>query len=171
MRVCHPPLPNSTRDQSTSREALKWTTTGWRTAPTAGTKRDQAPTIMLASTLFSGCGRNGSRRELGPNSTSCETTNFYAIGSCFARGIEHALTWRGVTVESMAPEFAKFQPVNKEVTGLGFTNKYNTFSILNELRWALDPDATFPVDSKMWIIFQVTKLSKTPIVQQYGRPI
>ena len=78
---------------------------------------------------------------------------FYAIGSCFARGIEHALTGRGVAVESMAPEFAKLQPVNKEVTGLGFTNKYNTFSILSDLRWALDPDAAFPVDS----IFQVTE--------------
>src|SRR5262245_6633236 len=78
---------------------------------------------------------------------------FYAIGSCFARGIEQALTGRGVTVESMAPEFARLQPVNKEVTGLGFTNKYNTFSILNELRWALDPEAVFPVES----IFQVTE--------------
>jgi GSCFA family len=78
---------------------------------------------------------------------------FYAIGSCFARGIENALTGCGVAVESMAPEFAKLQPVNKEVTGLGFTNKYNTFSILNELRWALDPEAVFPVDS----IFQVTE--------------
>jgi hypothetical protein len=78
---------------------------------------------------------------------------FYAIGSCFARGIEQALTGRGVTVESMAPEFSELQPVNKEVTGLGFTNKYNTFSILNELRWALDPEAAFPVDS----IFQVTE--------------
>jgi len=53
----------------------------------------------------------------------------------------------------MAPEFAKLQPVNKEVTGLGFTNKYNTFSILNELHWALDPEAAFSVDS----IYQVTE--------------
>jgi hypothetical protein len=78
---------------------------------------------------------------------------FYAIGSCFARGIEQALTQRGVAVESAAPEFAKLQPVNKEVTGLGFTNKYNTFSILNELRWALDPEAVFPKES----IIQVTE--------------
>jgi hypothetical protein len=77
---------------------------------------------------------------------------FYAVGSCFARGIEHALTGRGVTVESMSPEFAEFQPVNKEATGLGSTNKYNTFSVLNELSWALDPEAVFPVDST----FQVT---------------
>jgi hypothetical protein len=72
---------------------------------------------------------------------------FFAIGSCFARGLENALIKRRIAVESAAPEFAKFQPANKEVTGLGFTNKYNTFSILNELRWALDPEAVFPVES------------------------
>jgi hypothetical protein len=72
---------------------------------------------------------------------------FYAIGSCFARGIEHALIERQLAVESAAPEFARLQPANQEVTGLGFTNKYNTFSILNELRWALDPEAVFPVES------------------------
>jgi len=72
---------------------------------------------------------------------------FYAIGSCFARGLESALVKHKITVESAAPEFAKFQPANKEVSGLGFTNKYNTYSILNELRWALDPDAEFPRES------------------------
>jgi hypothetical protein len=91
--------------------------------------------------------------RIAPKFKFVRDDKFYAIGSCFARGIEHTLTGHGVTVESMAPEFAKFQPVNNEVTGLGFTNKYNTFSILNELRWALDPDAAFPVDS----IFQVTE--------------
>ena len=49
----------------------------------------------------------------------------YAIGSCFARGIESALTGRKVIVESAAPEFAKLQPANKEPSGLGFLNKYN----------------------------------------------
>jgi hypothetical protein len=78
---------------------------------------------------------------------------FYAIGSCFARGLEYALVKRQIVVESAAPEFASLQPVNEDVSGLGFTNKYNTFSILNELRWALDPDAVFPVES----IVQVTK--------------
>jgi hypothetical protein len=78
---------------------------------------------------------------------------FYAIGSCFARGLESSLIGRKIAVESAAPEFARLQAVNKEVNGLGFTNKYNTFSILNELRWALDPEAVFPVDS----IAQVTE--------------
>ena len=72
---------------------------------------------------------------------------FYAIGSCFARGLENSLAGHKMAVESAAPEFAKLQPANKEGSGLGFTNKYNTYSILNELRWALDPDAEFPRES------------------------
>jgi hypothetical protein len=78
---------------------------------------------------------------------------FYAIGSCFARGIEHYLKKLNIAVESAAPEFAKLQPARKQVSGLGFTNKYNTHSILNELRWSLDPDAIFPSES----IVQLTK--------------
>src|SRR6267142_4055903 len=72
---------------------------------------------------------------------------FYAIGSCFARGLENSLAGHKMAVESAPPEFAKLQPANKKGSGLGFTNKYNTYSILNELRWALDPDAEFPRDS------------------------
>jgi hypothetical protein len=78
---------------------------------------------------------------------------FYAIGSCFARGLECCLQNNGIAVESAAPEFAQLQPANREPSGLGFTNKYNTYSILNELRWALDPNAEFPRDS----IVQLTK--------------
>ncbi len=94
---------------------------------------------------------------------------FYAIGSCFARGLEFALRKRKFAVESAAPEFARLQPVNKALSGLGFTNKYNTFSILNELRWALDPDAVFPVES----IAQVTETTWsdphiTPVLELSG---
>jgi hypothetical protein len=71
----------------------------------------------------------------------------FAIGSCFARGIEKALVGRKMDVLSSAPEFASLQTVSKDVTGLGFTNKYNTFSIYNELRWALDPQAQCPPES------------------------
>jgi GSCFA family len=71
----------------------------------------------------------------------------FAIGSCFARGIEKALLARKMEVLSAAPEFASLETINKDVTGLGFTNKYNTFSIYNELRWALDPQAQFPRES------------------------
>jgi hypothetical protein len=82
-----------------------------------------------------------------PKFKLCREDKFYAIGSCFARGIEEALAAQNVIVESAAPEFVKLQPANRETSGLGFTNKYNTYSILNELRWALDPEAQFPRDS------------------------
>jgi hypothetical protein len=72
---------------------------------------------------------------------------FFAIGSCFARGIETALIDQKMEVLSAASEFASFQTINKEVSGLGFTNKYNTFSIYNELSWSLDPAAQFPQES------------------------
>ena len=68
----------------------------------------------------------------------------FAIGSCFARGIEGALLARKMNVLSAAPEFASFVPASKLTTALGYTNKYNTYSIYNELRWALDPEASFP---------------------------
>jgi GSCFA family len=88
---------------------------------------------------------------------------FYAIGSCFARGIENALAARKMVVESAAPEFAKLQPVNTKGSGLGFTNKYNTYSILNELRWAIDPDAEFPRDS-------IVPLTKTTWYDPHTNP-
>ena len=91
--------------------------------------------------------------RLNPKFRLRRDDKFYAIGSCFARGLENALMKHKLSVESAAPEFSKLQPANKEVSGLGFTNKYNTYSILNELRWALDPDAEFPRES----IVQLTK--------------
>jgi hypothetical protein len=69
----------------------------------------------------------------------------FAIGSCFARGIESALKSRGFQVESAATDFDRFATVaGQKVTALGFTNKYTTYSMLNELSWALDPAARFP---------------------------
>jgi hypothetical protein len=91
--------------------------------------------------------------KLNPKFKLRRDDNFYAIGSCFARGIEHSLKSLSIAVESAAPEFVKLQPAKRQVSGLGFTNKYNTHSILNELRWSLDPDAVFPLES----ILQLTK--------------
>jgi len=88
---------------------------------------------------------------------------FYAIGSCFARGLEHSLAKHNVAVESAAPEFANFQPAKRGVSALGFTNKYNTYSMLNELRWALDPDAEFPLES-------IVPLTKTTWYDPHTNP-
>jgi hypothetical protein len=70
----------------------------------------------------------------------------FAIGSCFARGVEVALIDHKMDVLSKTAEFDSFPAMNGELE-LGFTNKYNTFSIYNELRWALDPAAKFPRES------------------------
>ena len=70
----------------------------------------------------------------------------FAIGSCFARGVELALIDQKMDVLSKTAEFDAFPAMNGELE-LGFTNKYNTFSIYNELRWALDPTAEFPRQS------------------------
>ena len=98
-----------------------------------------------------------------PKFKLCREDKFYAIGSCFARGIEKALAAQNVIVESAAPEFVKLQPANSETSGLGFTNKYNTYSILNELRWALDPEAEFPRDS-------IVPLTKTTWYDPHTNP-
>src|SRR6266581_3912214 len=85
--------------------------------------------------------------KIDPKFTLRTDDKFYAIGSCFTRGLERALANQKIAVESAAPEFAKLKALAKGSSGLGFINKYNTFSILNELRWALDPAAVFPVQS------------------------
>jgi hypothetical protein len=98
-----------------------------------------------------------------PKFKLCREDKFYAIGSCFARGIEEALAAQNVIVESAAPEFIKLQPANRQTSGLGFTNKYNTYSILNELRWALHPEAEFPRDS-------IVPLTKTTWYDPHANP-
>ena len=68
----------------------------------------------------------------------------FAIGSCFARGIEKMLGARGFQVVSAPGDLGHLQASNSDVTALGFTNKYTTHSMLNELSWALDPSIRFP---------------------------
>lgn len=71
----------------------------------------------------------------------------FAMGSCFARGIEATLLRSGFDVVSAARDFDKFAMTENQGTPLGFTNKYTTFSMLNEITWALEPGAKFPEES------------------------
>jgi len=97
------------------------------------------------------------------------TDKVFAIGSCFARGIEGALAGRGLKVESMASEFNDFELVNDKVTGLGFTNKYSTFAILNEVKWALNPSESFPKKSIVEIgQNQYVDLNTNPTLKYVG---
>jgi hypothetical protein len=76
------------------------------------------------------------------------TDRVYTIGSCFARGLESALRHRGFQVESAAGDFSSFAGgTHRGLSSDGFTNRYTPPSILNELRWALDPASPFPVEA------------------------
>ncbi len=67
----------------------------------------------------------------------------FTIGSCFARNIEAQLRRLGYKIPML-------EYVPEELTGKpldGFNNKFTPQSMLNEVSWALDPEATFdPTD-------------------------
>ncbi len=71
----------------------------------------------------------------------------FAMGSCFARGIENALIGKKFRVVSAASEFDEFELALPNVTGRGFMNKYSTHAMRHELEWALDPSKNFPEKS------------------------
>jgi tetratricopeptide (TPR) repeat protein len=74
----------------------------------------------------------------------------FTIGSCFARNVENALEKCGFQLPTRAiirvdPQFAQI--------GQNILNNYGVPSILNELRWALDP--AYPFSEEM-AFFEVT---------------
>ncbi len=72
----------------------------------------------------------------------------FAIGSCFARGVEGALSALGLVVESMPDVFGRYEVADGVIGAQrGFTNKYTTEAIRDELRWALVPDTEFPEEA------------------------
>ncbi len=152
---------------STATEAMKnYAANGARTWYKDGVDSND-PTGKYA---FQRLGQTWFTPQVDPKFKLRREDKFYAIGSCFARGLENFLAGHKIAVESAAPEFAKFQPAKKGVSALGFTNKYNTYSILNELRWALDSDAEFPRNS----VVQLTNTTwydphTTPTLNFVGR--
>ncbi|SDE04831.1 GSCFA domain-containing protein [Limimaricola pyoseonensis] len=72
---------------------------------------------------------------IGPEDT------VFAIGSCFARNIERALSEAGLRVTSREFDLG---PIGASLgQASNFFNKYTIHSVLNELRWALERDS-FP---------------------------
>jgi hypothetical protein len=71
---------------------------------------------------------------------------YFMIGSCFARGLESVLASNHYDVRSLSKEFDRFES-DGVGTPLGATNRYNTGSILNEFKWALDPTQPFPEEA------------------------
>jgi hypothetical protein len=71
---------------------------------------------------------------------------FFMIGSCFARGLECALSNEGLAVLSLSKKFDEFTSV-AGTKPLGAANRYNTGSMRNEFNWALDPANPFPEEA------------------------
>jgi len=93
----------------------------------------------------------------------------FAIGSCFARGVEGALGQRGFPVASLTRDFDGYPIAARGSHPMGFTNKYNPWSIANELEWAfeggeLPADAIVQLDEQRWV-----DLHATPIFEHAGR--
>ncbi len=82
----------------------------------------------------------------------------FTIGSCFARNVETKLKERGFGV----PVRELFQREEFRSLDPGLINNFGTPSILNEFRWALDPDQPFVEDenfvevaSEKWVDLHV----------------
>ncbi|MDH4386246.1 MAG: GSCFA domain-containing protein [Caulobacter sp.] len=66
----------------------------------------------------------------------------FTMGSCFARNIERRFSELGFELPTMALTLPAEERASDTENDL--LNKYPPHSILNELRWALDPEAAFP---------------------------
>lgn len=83
------------------------------------------------------------RPYVQPKFRVARSSSFFMMGSCFARGLESALSAQGLEVKSLSRKFDDLVSVEGS-RPLGVTNRYNTGSILNEFRWAMDPQVPFP---------------------------
>ncbi|MFN4059006.1 MAG: GSCFA domain-containing protein [Roseinatronobacter sp.] len=66
----------------------------------------------------------------------------FTLGSCFAREVDRAL--RGLGFQVLSREANLDAEVERAGKDESLYNKYTVHSILNEIRWALDPDAPHP---------------------------
>jgi len=72
----------------------------------------------------------------------------FTIGSCFARNIEAHLSQLGMNVAATDLKFPEHLSV-RGPDGAALMNKFVVMSIENELRWALEPAASFP-EQTLW---------------------
>ncbi len=75
---------------------------------------------------------------ISPEFKFSRSDNVFAIGSCFARGLENALLGDKIKVLSVTDKFDQYPLTMKGVTPRGYMNKYNTYSILYEFLWAFE---------------------------------
>lgn len=107
----------------------------WRRYPTPQSKEDRL--YPLANPMAQ------------PSFEITQGETFFAIGSCFARNVETALTDAGMTVTSTGMDLG---PVGESLDyAQNFFNKYSVHSVYNDLRWALEPE-TFPGEDILYHI-------------------
>lgn len=95
----------------------------------------------------------GKEERLYPVATPSTTPKFqiqpsdriFCIGSCFAREIEQALKRLNFEVTSIIRDLP--QSENRKGADAGMFNKYTIASILNELKWVLDPSTPYSDDA------------------------
>jgi hypothetical protein len=109
------------------------------------------------------------RPDVTPGFEIGRDDEIFAVGSCLARGVEAAFNARGFPVASLTSAFDDYPIRTRGSNPMGFTNKYNPWSIANELAWAfeaggLPPDALVQVDAERWM-----DPHATPIFEHTGR--
>jgi len=62
----------------------------------------------------------------------------FALGSCFARGLEQSFHAEKIRVTSLTNEFDQYPLSGENLTRTGYMNKYNTFSMLQEIEWSFE---------------------------------
>lgn len=72
------------------------------------------------------------------------TDSLFAMGSCFARRIEQAFLRKNMNCTSAKGFADASNRIFGKLVNVNYTNKYSTHSMLNEIRWALDPSAKLP---------------------------
>ena len=87
--------------------------------------------------------------DLSPSFTINKEDRIFTMGSCFARNIEVLLEKFGYTVTSHDDIFEKYEPrdLNGHRPAYNFLNRFNSFAIMQDLTWALDPEEQFDDNS------------------------
>lgn len=96
---------------------------------------------------------------VSPSFSIGKNDSVFAIGSCFARNLEGALSKAGMNVLSRQIDLGK---IGRDVgAALNFLNKYTAPSILNDLKWSLDrnsfpgADIMYPVSDDVYCDLQL----------------
>lgn len=100
-----------------------------------------------------------------------EDDKLFVMGSCFARRLEQAFSRREMNCIN-SKEFALASTdIFGKLVNVNYQNKYSTHSILNELRWALDPSYPFPKEAIVLDQKNAIDLQAAPHLGEFSLPV